>query len=95
MTADVRLFINLTPSVPLSLKGEGEESEREARPLLNFPYPTEIPRESERDAAPSNFLDKHGDMRSFINGTKRDTVPLKILFPLPFIRGEGYRVRGW
>jgi len=29
------LFINLTPLIPLSFKGEGEEIERGAKPLLD------------------------------------------------------------
>jgi len=34
-SSPVKLFINLTPSIPLSLKGEGEEYTREASPLFD------------------------------------------------------------
>jgi len=32
-----RLFINLTPLIPLSFKGEGEEKKEGLTPLLNAP----------------------------------------------------------
>jgi hypothetical protein len=33
----MRFFINLTPLIPLSLKGEGEEKKEGLMPLLNAP----------------------------------------------------------
>jgi len=37
---DIRLFIDLTPFIPLSLKGEGEETlERGFAPLTYTPFP--------------------------------------------------------
>ena len=44
----VRLLIYLTPCIPLSFEGEGEESLRGAKPLLNTLFYPEVRRVKER-----------------------------------------------
>jgi len=75
------LFINLTPFVPLSFKGEGEETFEGASPLQSTPdkRPSPIDRILERLSS---------------KGIKRGKAPLRISLPSPLIKGRGIKGEG-
>ncbi len=94
---------NLTPSVPLSLKGEGEGLVLKGFHPFNLPH---LSREGEsvvEDPSPSlkspPRLERHtkGEIKrgraSEYRELQRGVAPLKNTSPSPLIRGRGYR--GW